>query len=61
MEYGVAGTIAVKQVGGTMIDKDVNAWFEKNPDVEVIDIKYSESATHDEWGSGALIIYRKES
>ncbi len=61
MEYGVAGGIAVKQVGGNVIDKDVNAWLEKNPDVDVLDIKFAASATNDDWGSDALIIYRKES
>ncbi|SNZ14529.1 hypothetical protein SAMN05421503_2451 [Terribacillus aidingensis] len=61
MEYGVAGTIAVKRVGGNVIDKDVNDWLEKNPWVDVIDIKFSASVTHEDRGNDALIIYRKES
>lgn len=61
MELGVGASIAVKQIGGNVIDKDVNAWLENNPDVEVLDIKFAASATNDDWGSDALIIYRKES
>ncbi|MFP7171920.1 hypothetical protein [Terribacillus halophilus] len=60
-ELGVAATIVVKQIAGGVIDKNVNAWLQENPDVEVIDIKFSSSATNDDWATDALIIYRKES
>lgn len=60
LELGVAGTLAVAQISGEVIEIDVNLWLERNPEVEVIDIKFSTSATHDNWGSEALIIYRKE-
>lgn len=59
MELGVAGTIAVRQISSDHIEKDINNWLNSHPDVEVIDIKFSASATQDEWGSDALIIYRK--
>ncbi|KYC92245.1 hypothetical protein B4102_3786 [Heyndrickxia sporothermodurans] len=61
MEMGVAGTIAVKQISGEDLTDKINAWLESNPELEVIDIKFSTSATEDNWGTDALIIYRKES
>jgi len=60
VELGVAGTIAVKQISGEFVEVDVNLWLERNPEVEVIDIKFTSSATYDSWGTDALIIYRKE-
>lgn len=60
VELGVAGTIAVKQISGDFIAEDINKWLEENADVVVIDIKFSASATSDEWGVDALIIYRKD-
>lgn len=53
VELGVAGTIAVKQFCGELVDQEINKWLEDNSDVEVIDIKFSGI-------SEALIIYRKE-
>ncbi len=60
MELGVAGTIAVKQISGDAIDAKMNEWLMINADVEVIDIKFSASATADDWGTDALIIYRRD-
>ncbi|MCM3411490.1 hypothetical protein [Metabacillus litoralis] len=60
MGLGKAGTIAVVQISGTDIENGVNLWLESHPEVEVIDIKFSASATHEDWGSDALVIYRKE-
>lgn len=61
MELGVAYTIGVKQISGDeFIENGVNQWLEQNPDTEIIDIKFNSSATHDQWGSDALIIYRKD-
>lgn len=60
MELGVAGTIAVAQISGEVIENDLNLWLEKHPEVEVIDIKFSASANKEDWASDALIIYRKE-
>jgi hypothetical protein len=60
-ELGVAAAIAVKQISGGHIDEDINKWLQENPDVEVIEIKFVSSATSDDWGVDALIIYRKES
>lgn len=66
MEYlnrglGVARTVRTKHI----IDEDaldiyVNEWLENNPGLEIIDIRFSTSATHDVWATEALIIYRKE-
>lgn len=57
MELGVAGTISTRQVSGTpLVYEAINTWLEENPDVEVLDIKFS--ITNDL--SDALIIYRKE-
>lgn len=60
MDLGVAGTIAVKHVTGGDIGKSINYWLEKNPDTEVIDIKFSASANDSDWTTDALIIYRKD-
>lgn len=60
MELGVAGTLSVVQIGGTDIEDDINSWLEENADVEVIDIKFSASATQENWGVDALIIFRKD-
>ncbi|MCM3454438.1 hypothetical protein M3685_10825 [Heyndrickxia oleronia] len=60
MEMGVAGTIAVKQIIGEDITEQVNRWLGHNPDLEVIDIKFSTSAIEDSWSSDVLIIYRKD-
>ena len=60
MEFGVAGMLAVKQISGDDIETKVNTWLSENGDAEVIDIKFSASATRDDWGTDALIIYRKE-
>lgn len=38
------------------IDKDMNEWIEENPNVKIIDIKYSASESH----SSVLIIYEEE-
>lgn len=61
MELGVAGTIATEHImGDENIHHLINTWLNSNPDVEVIDIKFSSSAQPDMWGVDALIIYRKE-
>lgn len=60
MELGVAGALAVKQIIGEDLTDKINNWLESNPDLEVIDIKFSTSATNDSWSTDALIIYRKE-
>lgn len=59
MELGVAGTIAVEQISGDWIQPEINTWLQNNADVEVLEIKFSASATSDDWGNNALIIYRK--
>lgn len=60
-DLGVAGTIQTEHViAEGRIDTAINAWLERNPDAEVIDIKFSTSATRDDWSADALIIYRKE-
>ncbi|MFS9264493.1 sporulation protein Cse60 [Streptococcus mitis] len=49
------------------IDDQINSWFEENPDIELIDIKFQSnvSAVADSgvsaeyWHSSALIIYRE--
>ncbi|QXE02793.1 hypothetical protein [Terribacillus sp. DMT04] len=62
MELGVAGSIAVEQFSSSeAVDGSINKWLKDNPNVDVIDIKFSSSASHEDWGSDALIIYRKES
>lgn len=58
--HEVAGTIAVALFCGNSIEHDINSWLKSNPELEIIDIKFSASATSDDWGSDALIIYRKE-
>ena len=60
MELGVAGTIVTEQISGDFIQPEINVWLQNNADVEVLDIKFSASATGDDWGNNALIIYRKE-
>lgn len=60
-ELGVAYSIGVKQISSDWIDGEINQWLEDNADVEIIDIKFSASATKDDWGTDALIIYRKDS
>lgn len=61
MDLGVAASIAVKQFGADGdIDEKVNQWLSANQNIEVIDIKFSASATCENWGTDALIIYRKE-
>ncbi|WP_102706987.1 hypothetical protein [Terribacillus saccharophilus] len=60
MELGVAGSIGVKQFSGVAVDQDINKWLDENPDVEVLDIKFAASASHEDWETDALIIYRKE-
>lgn len=60
-ELGVASSIAVKHVSGdTNLAPSINGWLKENPDAEVIDIKFAASATDSQWGTDALIIYRKE-
>lgn len=56
----VAGTIKTKLISGGYTDILINDWLSKNADVEVIDIKFAASANDDDWGTDALIIYRKE-
>ncbi len=60
MEYGVAGTIAVRQISGEFIQQDINRWLMDNPDKEVIDIKMSASSNQGNWNTDALIIYRRD-
>lgn len=61
LELGVAGTIRTKHfIGESDIDYLINGWLEDNPDVELIDIKFSTSANGEAWSSDAIIIYRKE-
>lgn len=59
MELGTAKSISVKQISGDFIENEINDWLNKNPETEVIDIKFSASATDDNWGSDVLIIYRE--
>ncbi|MCI1592464.1 hypothetical protein [Heyndrickxia oleronia] len=61
MEIGVAGAISVQQIIGEDLTEKINGWLENHPDLEIIDIKFSTSATEDAWSSDVLIIYRKES
>ncbi|UOQ85667.1 hypothetical protein [Gracilibacillus salinarum] len=59
MDLGVAASIRTKQISGEFIEGRVNQWLEENADTEVIDIKFAASATHEDWATDALIIYRK--
>jgi len=59
------GTVKVKEIiYQESQDEEINEWLEENPNIEIIDIKYSvgtfqESGLGDpEAYSGALIIYR---
>lgn len=62
MELGVAGTIATEHIiSDSYIDNAINDWFDDNPDVEVIDIKFSSSSSDGNRATDALIIYRKDS
>lgn len=59
MELGVANSIATKHFSSDNdIDLNINDWLLNNPDVEIIDIKFSTSISEENWGSDALIIYR---
>jgi hypothetical protein len=60
LELGLASVIRTKQISGEFIEGKLNTWLEENPDVEVIDIKFSASATHEDWATDVLIIYREE-
>lgn len=61
MEMGLASDIRVKQISGDdFIEGGINKFLEDNPDTEIVDIRFSSNATHDQWGADALIIYRKE-
>lgn len=60
LELGLAAGLKVKQIAGEHIDDEINQWLVNNQDAEIIDIKFSASAQHDEWGVDALIIYRNE-
>lgn len=51
---GVAGNIRVKILDG---EHEANTWLKNNPDVEIIDIKFSSSATDGEWFCDVLVIY----
>jgi hypothetical protein len=56
---GKASEIGVKVFeSGLRLQQDINEWLTENPDTYVIDIKFSSSATNDEWGTEALIIYK---
>lgn len=59
-EIGVAGSVEVKHLAGVQVDHAINRWIEKNPNVEIIDVKMTSAATNDEWMTDVLIIYRKE-
>lgn len=59
MELGVAGTLAVAYFG-IDVENQVNEWLQKNPELEIIDIRFGSSATADDFGTDAFIIYRKE-
>ena len=54
---GVAGNIRVKILDG---EHEVNTWFRKNPDIEIIDIKFASSQIDGEWFCDVLVIYNKK-
>ena len=54
---GVAGNMRVKILEGEV---EVNNWLIDNSDVEVIDMKFSSSATDEDWADMVMIIYNKE-
>ena len=57
---GVAGNIRVYQISSDhYVHDEINSWMRRNPKAIVLDIKFSTSGTHDEWGTDALIIYRE--
>ena len=60
MELGVAASIGVKQFSGEFVGDEINRWLLNNPDIEIIDMKFSASAQADEWGVDVLVIHRKE-
>lgn len=37
----------------------INQWLEGNAEAIVLDIKFSSSATNEQWGTDALIIYKE--
>jgi len=58
MSLGKARIIRVKQFSNDLdIQKHINKWLEDNPSIEIIDIKFSTSATSEDWATDALIIY----
>lgn len=59
MTLGKASSIGVFQFSGEVIHDEVNNWLEENPDVEVIDIRFTASATATDWATDAFIIFRK--
>lgn len=55
----LAGEIKVKQILGENLEKGINNWLAENPFSEIVDIKFSASATSEDWGTDALIIYKE--
>lgn len=63
MDLGVAGTIRTVWLSSAKyksIDREVNDWLEDNPDLEILDIKFSTTEMPIKFAADALIIYRKE-
>lgn len=55
----LAGEIKVKQFLGENLEKGINNWLAENPFSEIVDIKFSASATSEDRGTDALIILRR--
>jgi len=56
---GLASEIRIKTfTSGYDQELNINNWLEDNPDLVIVDIKFSSSATTDEWSNEAMVIYR---
>lgn len=51
--------VRVKQFSGAYVEKSINEWLEKNPEVVVVDIKISSCCQDEEWMVDALLIYKE--
>ena len=59
---GKASTISIHHISAAYndVEQKINDWLNDHSETEIIDIKFSASATEGEWGIDVLIIYRKE-
>jgi len=58
---GLANEIRVKTFSkGYDQEENINQWLDDNHDLVIIDIKFSSSATNEEWSNEAMVIYRRK-